>query len=80
MPEPTMDQLKARIAELEAAAKRKAQTGVSFKVSEKGAASVYGLGRFPLTLYVTQWERLFANIDGLKQFLTNNTDKLAKKE
>jgi hypothetical protein len=52
----TPEQMAARIAELEG---RPAKGGsVSFKVSEKGAASVYGLGRFPVTLYLEQWDAL----------------------
>ena len=72
----------ARIAELEAklAAKRNAQAHVSFKVSGKGAVSVYGLGRFPVTLYAGQWARLFEHLEGLKAFIADNQSKLAVKE
>ena len=52
MSEPTKEDLMARIAELEKQAAAKPRTGsISFKVSEKGAVSVYGMGRFPVTLY-----------------------------
>jgi hypothetical protein len=53
---------------------------LSFKVSEKGAVSVYGMGRFPLTLYAGQWERLFSVIDQIKAFMVENKAKLAVKE
>lgn len=49
------------------------------KVSEKGAVSVYGLQRMPVTLYVEQWERLLAFADDLKQFLKDNDSKLKRK-
>jgi hypothetical protein len=76
--EPTVDELKARIAELEA---QKTKTkDVTFKVSEKGAVSVYGLGRFPVTLYLGQWTRLFEVIDQLKAFIETNKDQLSVKE
>jgi len=49
------------------------------KVSDKGGVSVYGLGRFPLTLYRGQWERLFPEIENIKKFIADNVDKLAVK-
>ncbi len=49
------------------------------KVSEKGAVSVYGLQRMPVTLYVEQWDRLLAFADDLKQFLKDNDSKLKRK-
>ena len=52
---------------------------ISWKVSEKGACSVYGLGRFPVTLYAGQWERLLGKADEIKQFLKDNTDTLTTK-
>ena len=52
---------------------------LTFKVSEKGAVSVYGLGRFPVTLYQEQWDKLFGRIDELKRFLEDNRDRLKKK-
>ena len=63
-------QMAARIAELEA---RIAKGGsLRFKVSEKGAVSVYGLGRFPVTLYLEQWENLLSHTDELRQFIEAN--------
>jgi hypothetical protein len=76
MVEPTYEELKARLAELEG---RKTGT-MHFKVSEKGAASVYGLGRFPVTLYYEQWLRLLDKAQELREFLEANKDKLKMKE
>jgi hypothetical protein len=53
--------------------------GVNFKVSAKGAVSVYGLGRFPVTLYREQWVRLLERADDLKTFMDEHADELAKK-
>jgi hypothetical protein len=50
------------------------------KVSEKGAVSVYGLGRFPVTLYQEQWNKLLSMADEIKQFIADNQDKLKVKE
>lgn len=57
--------------------KPKAQPSITFRVSEKGAVSVYGLGRFPVTLYRTQWESLFNSVDAIKAFIRANESKLA---
>ena len=81
MAEPSYDELKARLAELESGAKRR--TGeLEFKVGEKGGVSVYGLGRFPVTLYYEQWVRLLNTGDRLKTFLEENkaAGKLKLKE
>lgn len=61
-------------------AKLKVTKGASIKVSAKGAISVYGLGRFPVTLYRSQWEKLFAKIEEIKAFILANEDKLTTKE
>ena len=53
---------------------------LSFRVSEKGAVSVYGLGRFPVTLYQEQWDKLLAQIDDLRRFIDANRASLKKKE
>ena len=50
------------------------------KVSEKGAVSVYGLQRMPVTLYVEQWERLLDFGDEVRKFLKENDSKLKRKE
>ncbi len=60
-------------------ASRRAGT-LAFKVSEKGAVSVYGLGRFPVTLYQEQWDKLLAMADDLRAFIDANRDRLKKKE
>lgn len=51
-----------------------------FKVSQKGAVSVYGLGRFPVTLYKEQWERLLARADDIRGFIAENESSLKTKE
>lgn len=78
-------QMQAEIARLQAQnqallAARAARSKISFKVSEKGALSVYGLQRFPVTLYREQWERIFAHSDDFKAFIAANEATLTKKE
>jgi hypothetical protein len=53
---------------------------MKLKVSEKGGVSLYGLGRFPVTLYKAQWEKLLGEVDNIRRFLDENADKLAVKE
>lgn len=78
MTEPTYEELKARLAELEKSPRR---TGtLEFRVGEKGGVSVYGLGRFPVTLYYEQWQRLLEASDNLREFLEENKSKLKLKE
>ena len=60
--------------------KQKRSTSTSMKVSEKGAVSVYGLGRFPVTLYQEQWTRLLGLADDIKTFIEENKSKLKTKE
>ena len=60
--------------------KRSTGNGLSFKVSAKGGISVYGLGRFPVTLYDGQWERLIKDIPKLEEFRKTNKQFLATKE
>jgi hypothetical protein len=62
-----------------AGGKKKKGIGVNFKVSAKGAVSVYGLGRFPVTLYREQWLRLLEKTDDLKAFLDEHADELKAK-
>jgi len=50
------------------------------KISEKGGLSVYGLGRFPVTLYKEQWIRLLEHVDELKKFLQENDRQLKAKQ
>jgi hypothetical protein len=79
MAEPTKEELMARIAELEKQAATKKTGAMSFKVSEKGGVSVYGLGRFPVTLYYEQWTRLLDAGDELRGFLEANKSSLKLK-
>jgi hypothetical protein len=60
--------------------KRTGQTKLAMKVSEKGALSVYGMGRFPVTLYKEQWLRLLAMAEDIKAFIGANNDQLKTKE
>jgi hypothetical protein len=53
---------------------------MSLKVSEKGALSVCGLGRFPVTLYRKQWEKLLGMADKIRAFIQENDGALKKKE
>jgi hypothetical protein len=81
MSEPSYDELKARLAELEKQADTKKRSGnLEMRVSEKGGVSVYGLGRFPVTLYYEQWKRLLALAPDLETFLEENKGKLKLKE
>ena len=80
MTEPTKEELLARIAELEKQTTTKRTGRIEFKVSEKGGVSVYGLGRFPVTLYYEQWNRLLDTSDSLRSFLEENKSKLKLKE
>lgn len=76
----TAEEMQLKIKQLEAQlAAGKNSPSVSFKVSEKGAVSAYGLGRFPVTLYGTQWVKLIAAIPQLENFMEVNHDKLAIK-
>jgi hypothetical protein len=70
------EDLIAKIAAMQAASQRK----LTCKVSDKGAVSVYGLGRFPVTLYAGQWERLIEHTDMVKAFIATNRDVLATKD
>jgi len=79
MAEPTKEELLARIAELEKQAGAKKSGTMSFKVSEKGGVSVYGLGRFPVTLYYEQWTRLLDAGEDLRAFLEANKGSLKLK-
>jgi len=79
MAEPSYEDLKARVAELEKKTGRRSGN-LEFRVGEKGGVSVYGLGRFPVTLYYEQWLRLLGASDELKAFLEENKSKLKLKE
>jgi hypothetical protein len=62
------------------ALKKGATRGVSLKVSEKGGVSVYGLGRFPITLYKEQWRKLMDMRDDILNFITANEAQLKSKD
>jgi hypothetical protein len=77
------DAMKAELEKLRAenaALKNRGSKGVSLKVSEKGGVSVYGLGRFPVTLYKEQWTKLLDMSDDIRTFIQENESKLKAKE
>ncbi len=77
------EELKAEIERLKAeneALKKPARGRVYLKVSEKGGLSVYGMGRFPVTLYREQWEKLLSMAEEIKSFISENEASLKKKE
>jgi hypothetical protein len=63
-----------------AALKAKGSRAVSLKVSEKGAVSVYGLGRFPVTLYQEQWLKLLDMASEIRDFIRDHASELKVKE
>jgi len=79
MAEETKEELLARIAELEKQAGAKKAGKLEFKVGEKGGVSVYGMGRFPVTLYYEQWIRLLDAAGELRAFLEANRSRLKLK-
>jgi hypothetical protein len=79
------DDLKAEVERLKAEnealrAKKPARGTLSMKVSEKGALSIYGMGRFPVTLYKEQWMKLLEISDDIRKFITENDHLLKTKE
>jgi hypothetical protein len=60
--------------------KKRSSRGVTMKVSEKGGLSVYGLGRFPVTLYKEQWIRLLDMAEDIKTFIRENEGVLKSKD
>jgi hypothetical protein len=80
MAEPTKEELMARIAELEKQTGSRKRGVIDFKVGEKGGVSVYGLGRFPVTLYYEQWIRLLDAAADLRAFLEENKSRLKLKD
>jgi hypothetical protein len=80
---PTEEDLQAEIERLRAeneALKKPTRGQTSLKVSEKGGLSVYGLGRFPVTLYREQWEKLLGMADQIGAFIQAHDRELKKKE
>lgn len=80
MAEPTKEELLARIAELEKQTTGRKKGALEFRVGEKGGVSVYGLGRFPVTLYYEQWVRLLDATKDLRAFLEENKHRLKLKD
>ncbi len=77
------DELKSEVERLKAenaALKARATRGASIKVSEKGGVSVYGLGRFPVTLYKEQWAKLLDMAADIRAFLAEHDAELKTKE
>ena len=80
MSDENMQQELERLRAENEALKKRRNTAVSMKVSEKGAVSVYGLGRFPVTLYQEQWLKLLGVADEIKAFIEENKASLKAKE
>ncbi len=77
------EDIRAELARLRAeneSLKQRRTGAISMKVSEKGAVSVYGLGRFPVTLYQEQWQKLLGAADDIKSFIEENRGQLKVKE
>jgi hypothetical protein len=75
------NELKALRAELETAKQLLKKTERSaIKIGKAGGVSVYGLGRFPVTLYKSQWDKLLGMVPEIKKFIKDNESKLAVKE
>lgn len=77
------EQMKAELERLRAeneALKSRTNRAISIKVSEKGGVSVYGLGRFPVTLYKEQWLKLLDMAEEIRRFIQDNEDKLKTKQ
>ena len=72
--------LRAENEALKAKAARQATARIRLKVSDKGALSVYGLGRFPVTLYRGQWERLLSMVPEIREFILDNSAVLTTKD
>jgi hypothetical protein len=79
---PTEAEMQAELERLrsENEALKRPRGQVALKVSEKGALSVYGMGRFPVTLYREQWEKLLEMKDVILHFIHENDQLLKKKE
>ncbi|HLK48697.1 MAG TPA: hypothetical protein VKT49_11215 [Bryobacteraceae bacterium] len=79
---PTEAEMQAELERLRAEneALKRPRGQMAMKVSEKGALSVYGLGRFPVTLYREQWEKLLGMSDEIRRFIQENDHQLKRKE
>ena len=79
----TEDELRAELERLKAeneALRNKRSGPVSMKVSEKGGLSIYGLGRFPVTLYQEQWTKLLGMVEEIRAFIRDHQGELKKRE
>ena len=77
------EDLKAELAKLKAeneSLKKSSARGISLKVSQKGAVSLYGMGRFPVTLYKEQWLKILEMSDVVRNFISENDAQLKAKE
>lgn len=74
-----LNALEAENAALKAQQTASAKRTISLKISAKGALSVYGIGRFPVTLYAGQWETVFGIAEQMKTFIAQNAGKLSRK-
>ena len=72
-----LERLRAENAQLKS---KKTAGELSLKISEKGGLSVYGLGRFPVTLYKEQWLRILASAEEIETFIRENESRLKTKE
>jgi hypothetical protein len=75
-----LEKLRAENAALKSEKKPSTLRDISFKVAEKGGLSVYGLGRFPVTLYKEQWIRLLDKQQDIRNFIKENEEKLKSRE
>ncbi len=77
------EELKSELERLRneiAGVKKGSSTGIRIKVSEMGAVSIYGMGRFPVTLYKEQWLKLLAMSDDIRAFIAANEAQLKAKD
>ncbi len=82
MSDMTPEQMKEELERLRTAneaLKKRSEKGLSLKVSQKGGVSVYGLGRFPVTLYKELWEKLLDMSDDIRDFIQENESQLKTK-
>ena len=83
MSDMTPEEMKKELERLQAenaTLKKRSEKGLSLKVSQKGGVSVYGLGRFPVTLYKEQWEKLLEMTDDIRAFIQENEAQLKTKD
>ena len=80
MPDEELNAELERLRSENAALKKGATSGIRMKVSEKGAVSIYGMGRFPVTLYKEQWTKLLDMSDDIRAFIAANESQLKAKE